>query len=92
LYSCSSYFICGEKTPGFLTCTKASLYLVMRRKISTPLGNDILGAHLVAEPILYKGDSGDHVDRMAKYKIMIKKDCKQSQLARSRFIHICYNM
>jgi hypothetical protein len=45
----------------------------MMRKISTSPGNDILGAHVVAEPILCKGGSGGHVDRMAKYKIMIKK-------------------
>lgn len=61
------------ETPGFFICTPASLDLVMRRKISTPLGNDILGAQVVAEPILCKGGSGGHVDRMAKYKIMIKK-------------------
>jgi hypothetical protein len=63
-----------QKNPWlFFICTPASLDLVMRRKISTSLGNDILGAHVVAEPILCKGGSGGHVDRMAKYKIMIKK-------------------
>jgi hypothetical protein len=45
----------------------------MRRKIFTPLGNDILGVHVVAEPILCKGGSGGHEDRMGKYMIMIKK-------------------
>jgi hypothetical protein len=62
-----------RNTPGFFTGTKAILYLVMMRKISTPLGNDILGAHVVAEPILCEGGSSGHEDRMAKYKIMIKK-------------------
>jgi hypothetical protein len=62
-----------RKTPGFFTRTKASLYLVMMRKISTPLRNDILGAHVVGEPILCDGGSGGHEDRMAKYKIMMEK-------------------
>ena len=53
-----------EKNPCFFTRTKASLDLVMRRKISTPLGNDILGAHVVAEPILCKGGSGGHEGRI----------------------------
>jgi hypothetical protein len=62
-----------RKTPGFFTGTKARLYSVMMRKISNPLGNDIFGANVVAEPILCKGCSGGHEDGMAKSTIMTKK-------------------
>jgi len=58
-----------RKTPGLFTCTKVSLYLVVMRKISTPLGNDILGAHVVAEPILCKGGSGGHNNSLTYFMV-----------------------
>ena len=54
--------------------------MMVRRKISAPPGNEILGAHVVAETILPKDGSGGHVDRMAKYNIIIKKSVKKVNL------------